>query len=261
MTIQDISSINIINSIPDDYKKISLWLQENRQKIIQNPQIIIKIFEKLNTLLEQNENIISLRRDITLLLETIKIEYDALLKEYNKTLTCDKIIQIINDGTCDEFFKYCLINEKTFTFVEFLNIGYKDKEKKQKLQNKEIEITEKIINKVKPIDNDNNHFNDTTVFELNKIKTIVNQYVYISYYEIILDPHSFSKTIFNAFNISLAIKLKYIKLFKDKEIIFITNFNNNKICTNNTYEHGILEMTYEKYQQLLINTKITKSIL
>lgn len=261
MTIQDISSGNVINSIPNDYKKISLWLQENRQEIMQNPQIIIKIFEKLNMLLEQNKSIISLRKDITLLLETIKIEYDALLKEYNKTLTCDKIIQIINDGICDEFFKYCLANEKTFTFVEFLNLDYKDKEKKQKLPNKQAETTEKIINRVKSIDKDNNHFNDTTIIELNKIKAIVNQYVYISYYEIILDPHSFSKTIFNAFNISLAIKLKYIKLFKDKETVFITNFNNNKIYTKNIYEHGILEMTYEKYQQLLINTKITKSVL
>ncbi|KAL6122762.1 hypothetical protein NUSPORA_00018 [Nucleospora cyclopteri] len=242
------------NEIPNSHSELLEWINENRKIIINDPKIVTSILHRLNFILLDTENINILRKDVQIMCKTVKLEYEALLKEYRSNLDADMIIEMVNRGELEEFFADCRRKERCFEAIDFLNFNYEVKEK-QKHEKTQITATNEPQTKADELENMvNQQIEDSHVIKISKI---VENHKKIEYFELILDPLSFSKTIYNAFNVSLANRMKLISFQMADNKLYVSKPQKDSVL----YEHGVLEITPKDYKKLLVKYKNSKFYL
>ena len=232
---------DFVDKMPRIYEEIPLWLNKNKQTIYENPKLITRIQHILNKLSKEVSSITKFKKDMEIFAQTIKIEYDALLKEYNQNLTQEKFLNFIDKGRCVEYFLHCKENELSYNFLDILNIDVEDRIRNRTERIKE-EYNKEQTNAKK--DTENIETNETNL-EIEKLKEMANSNR-ILFNDYVYDKNSFSKTVFNIFNVSLAVKMKVVSLTKNSGDLFIVPYdtNNNDIINN---EHSVFELNYDKW--------------
>lgn len=237
---------NILNTMPEDYTEISLWLKENKKFFINQPLILTDVLRKLNEMLQKAETISDLKKDMNILVETIQIEKDALLKEFNANFTVEKFIEFINDDKSNDFFVHCRQNEKSYAFVDILNLDVESREK-----NKQRTVRETVLKEQESaIKYEKYEGNTETNEEIENLKKLVKKKGVVKFEQYVCDKESFSKTIFNVFNVSLAIKMKYVGLKKENREYLLVK-PNESVKEGNKNVHGIFEITKKKWREMI----------
>ena len=80
----------------------------------------------------------------------------------------------------------------------------------------------------------------------------------IEYFKLIMDPNSYAKTILNAFNLSLALRLQYVGFDFNSDGLFVVIPSKSQ---GDSYRHSILELTPAQYRNILDRLNIQKAIL
>ncbi|ORD93899.1 hypothetical protein ECANGB1_1381 [Enterospora canceri] len=236
---------NELMNIPEDYTSISRWIKKNQAQIMNNPGLIQKILNRLEKLLKKTSQISDLRKDISIFLQTIKLEYDALLKEYDALLTIHDIVEMVNNAECMDFFSLCYRKEQSAKFVDvlYLEVEHRDRKVGERKVYDENSSEIKKPSNLKEIE-EKIESNE----EAKNIAAIIRNRKRVSFIELVCDPNSFGKTVYNAFNLSMAIRMKYVSFARINGILYVVESTNSD--EEAIYEHGVFEITHEKYKEM-----------
>ena len=103
--------LNELN-LHDEYDEVFEFLLMNKEIIILDNIILKEIVSKLDFLLINAESMSDLHRDMRIILETVRIQNDALLRGYRNNLSIIEIINKSNNNELNEFYK----NLKDYSF-------------------------------------------------------------------------------------------------------------------------------------------------
>ncbi len=81
---------------------------------------------------------------------------------------------------------------------------------------------------------------------LHEIKTKILKNGNIEFFRLVVDPESYSKTVINAFNLALAMRMKLVSSKMDGDLLNITLYDSS----NSELDHSVLEITFEQYKSM-----------
>ncbi|OQS54481.1 hypothetical protein EHP00_1054 [Ecytonucleospora hepatopenaei] len=248
---KDLEIKEFIENIPFDYSKISMWLSENKKLFINKPRLFSAVLSRLDQMLKNSQTIFDLKKDMGVLIQTIQLEKEALLKEFNSNFTEEKFIEFINEGKAEDFFILCHKNEKTCFFTDVLYIDFEIKTNQKTIRKTEINTKKQKTADTQIISKEDNSETNKAIEDLKKY---IEKNNFITFEEYILDRKSFSKTIFNTFNVSVALKMKYVSIKKENNILYLTKYKEDDKKGN---VHGVFSITKNKWLEMC-KTKDTK---
>ncbi len=242
-------------------KEVLEWVNNNKQAILRDPKFFKIILQKLNNFFDKIDDTSELKKDVYAIIKMIKVEYEAIFKEYSLELTTARILEMANSDEMSEFFNFVKKQEKVAKFVDFFNIKFEPAEKLRYTQGYREEAFSKFEgpqNKPKTVDKleDNKESNA----EVLKIQNILKEHKEVNYFNLIIDPTSFSRTIYNAFNLSLAVRLKLATIKDFNNTIIVTEYVKGGV-DDIEYAHSVLSLTPAEYRNLVDDHKITKRLL
>ncbi|KAM0680007.1 hypothetical protein GINT2_001693 [Glugoides intestinalis] len=237
--------------VPSSHFEICEFISENKQLIFEDWSLLDKILRRLDELLETAVNMSDLHKDTHIVLETIKMQQEMLLKEIRNEMTLSKLLQMSESEILFQFFKNSKLSSQSITFVNSLDLNYNSKERPPKKQKMNYEEKKGTLISPGLLDNNIADLDENPSLHGIKDKVLTNKK--IEFFDLILDYESYSKTVLNAFNLALAIRMKHVSLQNIDNVLFVTSYDNDGQEMN----HSVLEITpaqYEKIKKKLICT-------
>lgn len=236
---------NTASAIPIDYVELIQYIDNNRQRIIEDWSLLIEVLRKLEDLLRHVTSMADLHKDAAIMLHVIRMEQDKLLKDIRNELTLERVIQISETELMEGFFTYVKGNTQAIEFVDSLVLNYEVEEQPQRKDD--------FIAAVESVDSEQT-IEDTTEDEnlheigdiLKAIRDMTIQYKRIEFFRLIMDRTSYSKTLINAFNLALALRRKVVSLDLKDGTVFVTPYDSS----NQQDGHSVFEITQEQYNEL-----------
>lgn len=236
-------------TIPTTYFEILEFINENRQEILENWKLLFEILNKLDVLLKNASTMSDLHKDTKIILETIKLQQDTLLKEIRNELTLESLVQLSESTFLEDFFLSVKTDSQTIKFLDQLDFTYTAKQSGQKRERIKHEDPVGNIN-LPDVLREIDAGAETNVL-LQDIKNKVAKKGKIEFFEMIIDSESYSKTVLNAFNLTLAIRMKLVSLKMIDGVLFTTLHDSS----NQNLDHSVLEITPEMYEKIKNNFK------
>lgn len=239
------------STIPASYLEIFDFLNENKQDIFENWTLLFEILRRLDELLESASSMSDLHKDTRIVLETIKLLHDRLLREIRNELTFEKLVEMTGSTVLEEFFLMAKNHSQAMTFVDHLSFNYSTKPlATPKRERTFYDPGNENIQKPETLGEAN--LLPEVNSALQAIKTCVDSKKSIEFFDLVFDPESYSKTVVNAFNLALAIRTKLVSLCADDGILRITSYDPENLELN----HSVLEITYEEYMRVKENMDV-----
>lgn len=231
--------------IPHEYHDLLEFITENKQAILKDKNIMKKIIVGLDQLLQDGAGLKELRQNTTIMLSTVRLQQDALVREYRREMTLSCLVEMANQGDLDEFFREAHSRARTVSFVDHLVFEYKPRERKQPAER----IKYGTATERPRIPTIASHFAEMpeSITVIEGIKQTIDKNGPTGYLKMIVDPLSYSKTVQNAFNIALAIRMKAISLVLSDETLFVCKYIPRELKS----AHSVLEISPAKYRELL----------
>jgi Nse4 C-terminal len=242
--------------IPNNYGELCEHICENEKKIIENPEYFKQILKSLNSLLTDANTMSDLHRDTSIILQAIKIQQDALLKEYKNDLTHSKILSMANDGHLEDFYRTVARKRTTLSFVDHLDLEYNTRVAKPRGPRLKYDTTNGETSVPEKLEDPNENENES-VKAIQKIKSVVEETGKIEYFDLIMDIDSYSKTILNAFNLALAIRSKAVSFIFNNQHLYVVPYS----LGTDEGKHSVFNLTPLEYKNILEKRNISKSML
>lgn len=234
--------------IPKTHNELLEFIAEHRAQICSDWELLFDIIKTLDELLKAAEHMCDLHKDTTIILEAVKLQQSVLLKELKSELTFEKALVLIERNSLDGFFEDAKVSSQCMTFIDHLDFDCHLVHRS--LPRKRIQydgatgaaFVPSILEQVDETGKGN------TALQL--IKNQVSSAGKIEYFRLICDGESFSKTVFNAFNVSLALRTRLVSLRSINSVLYAVPYE----ADNMSLGHSVLEITpkqYEKIKELL----------
>lgn len=236
---------NKISKIPFDYFEILQFIKENKQQILDDWHLLFEIIHRLDELLKTASSMGELHKDTRIILETIKIQQDAFIKELRKELTLEKLVTMAGSDFLEDFFSYIKANSQKMNFIDQLNFNYTLPESAPRKERSKYDDAKGEAKEPETLD----HIDEETETNalLQKIKNTVLKFGEVEFFKLIIDPSSYSKSVINAFNLALAVRMKMVSFKMNCGVLYVTLYDSG----NQELNHSVLEITPEQYEKLL----------
>lgn len=224
-------------TVPKDYNRLCGFISENKNLILADWGMVSQILDALDNLLNEAENISDLHYDSRIVLATVKLQQDALVREYQRNLSFEKLIEMASSGVLDDFFELVKQKSMTVKFVDQLSLTYTPKEKRERAERTKYDVSLDPASTAGYMAAGGNE--DEQTMPIQKIRDVVSRQGEVEYFRLIIDPRSFSKTVHNAFNLALAIREKDVSLISRDGKVFVSGY-----CPGDgEIDHSVLHLT------------------
>lgn len=230
-------------SIHSEYIEILQKIKKNKEVLDENTSELSHIVEASNSLLSNIDNASDLKLDAKI----SSIYSEVYLKLFHKNIngraiSTEWIVNFFNSNQSSPFFNQVLSSSRRLRFVKFIDFNLMVVKKERKCERLKLEIKEVQTPE------ENNHVPDNEISEFlvdlsRKLKTVGS----LPYYKTVIDGDSFTKTIENVFNLSIAIRSKNVMLIAKDDIVYITEYRDTGTVYN---EHVIEEIDYDRFLYL-----------
>lgn len=229
--------------IPKTHSELLEFIGEHREQICSDWKLLFGIIKALDELLQITEHMCDLHKDTTIILEAVKMQQRALLKEFRSELTFEKALVLIENDSLDGFFEDVKASSQCMDFVDHLNFDYMAHKKplRERIQYDKTSETMFVPGTLEHIDEA-----EETNITLQSIKDQVLFTGKIEYFRLICDEESFSKTVFNAFNVALALRMKLISLRNINSVLYVVPYE----AGGQVLGHSVLEITPEYHKRI-----------
>ena len=241
--------------VPNHYSGLIEFINDNKQDVINTPSLYLKVLKAMDSLLIEAKNMSDLHRDTSIILDAIKMQQDALIKEYKNDLSPTKLIQMANDDELEFFYIDVIASCSRVKFIDFLDFNYNVRPQRQKIVRKKYENSKEVAitpGKLKEIEEES-----ASTRAINKIKKVVEERSEIEYFKLITDPNSYSRTITNAFNLALAIRMKAVSFCMQNDVLKIVPYSQR----DGSNDHSVLELTPAQHKNIVKKFNITESLI
>lgn len=243
--------------IPQEYSELCEFIEENKQMLLSDSHLMFRILRELNNKLTKTQDIADLHQDSQLVLSAVKIQYDSLLRAYQNDLTIDKLVELQEQGALDEFYQF--VRTSSFFragFVDQLDFGYSSRIRKAQSGRRAFE------NSQVPASVPSEWKEDSAKMELSKpiqrIRAVVCEHGRVEYFRLLVDPGSFSKTVYNTFNLALAIREKAVSLALIDGAVFVFPYTPP---LSDDVDHSVIRISSAQYNRIVKRLGIQKPML
>lgn len=209
------------------------------------------LLSALNRLLMERSGISDLRCDASLMLKAIRMQQESFIKDYDTVIDLDTLIMLANNGELLEFFTNFFDSNVAAQFVTQLALENKPEVKERAARTKysTVEGTAQEPKKAK--------VGKKTLQSVERIKKIVKSVGPTEYFTFIVDPESYSNTVKNAFDLSLAVRLKEVSLVEIDGVLFVGEYTPGKEVST----QSVLQITPAQHRALVKTLGIEKGLL
>ncbi|KAI5169773.1 hypothetical protein PAEPH01_0988 [Pancytospora epiphaga] len=237
-------------SLPEDHNSLCRFIADNKEKILKDWRLVVKILGTLDRLLINAENMSDLQRDTSIILETIKLQQDALLREYRDNLSIEQLAVHSNQGVLDEFFEMVKLKSLAVKFTDQVSLSFTPKVKEPRgCYTKTVYDVCNGPARTPEGAEGVSEVNEQAIL-VKRIKDVVFQHGRVEYFHLIINPDSYSKTVYNAFNLALAVRMKALSLVFEDGQVYVAQYTPG--CTD--IGHSALHLTNE--QVICISKKL-----
>lgn len=233
--------------VPNTRNEIFEFICENRNVILTNWNLLFEIIQKLDTLLCRAKSLSDLHSDTKVILEAIKIQHDALLKEFKNDITFEKILFLADRDELDSFFEAEKRNSLTVQFLDQLNFGFQPRQASD-LRPARISYRAETEDVQKPEEQQISEAesNRTNAAAQEIMDAVLNSGGCVEYFKLICDKSSYSKTVLNAFNLALALRQKLVSIKTFDTVLHVTSYEPG----DSSLDHSILSITPEQFNKI-----------
>lgn len=253
-----------MEDLEKEYLSLIEKIKEERESLEEDDELLFILQKKANELFIKIKNTSELKLDAKFLKESSKILANKFTKNRNNAeLSSRGFIKFI-DQEGDAFFDFISSNIDRGLTLKIPKIlkqpevveRKKSKEKKNKFKEEAIEAVEKVHIKEEE---------DIIQKRIKQIIKITKEKKKIDFFELVLDPMSFSKTVENIFYLAFANKTKVIKIIEENKKIFVISVDANESKENDSEnsvgEHFICNIEQYEYEKLIRKLNIKKALL
>lgn len=241
--------------IPTDYADFVDFINRNSNLIRSDTEHMSRILEELNTRLNNAENPSDLHHDSSMMLATIRFHQEIFFKEYQHNLGIEKLVDLTNNGAFDKFFEISKTMFMKAKFVDQLDLSYLPKDPLQRTTRKCYDRCTDPANVPETLTSIEGESGQSQ--SIVNIKDLIKKHGQVDYFKLILDKESYSKTIYNAFNLALAIRMKAVSLVTVDDVVYVAQYTQK----SSEVDHSVLEITPNGYKNLISKFSIEKSLL
>lgn len=227
--------------IPKTHSELIEFIDEHREQIRSDWKLLSGIIKALDELLQSTECMCDLHKDTTIILETVKIQQSMLLNEFRGELTFERLLNLAESNSLDDFFENVKASSQGMTFIDHLDFNYRaanERLTRQRTQYDRADAALTIPSTLEHVKEDND--------ALQSIKEQVLSSGMIEYFRLICDRESFSKTVINAFNVALALRMGLISLKSIDSVICAVPYEAGRPSLG----HSVLEITPKQYERI-----------
>jgi len=228
--------------IPSTYSEIYDFICQNRARIASDWNLLFGILKELDILLDSTRNLSELHKDTRIVLETIKIMQDTLLKEFRNGLTFEKILFMAEHDALDSFFEAAKASSQAISFLDHL--AFEARPKVQRTMKEKAYFSVASGNQVMPDILDESIENKDTNLAIYELQQKVVSSGKIEFFHLICDQSSYSKTVVNAFNLALALRQKLVSLKMINCALYAVPYEQGFSELN----HSVFEITPAQYR-------------
>lgn len=228
--------------IPNTYSEIYDFICQNRARIVSDWNLLFGILKELDILLDSTRNLSELHKDTRIILETIKIMQDTLLKEFRNGLTFEKVLFMAEHDALDSFFEVAKASSQAISFLDHLAFEVKPKVHRSLKEKASFSVAsgKQVVPDILDESIENKDSN-LAIYELQEKVTFSGK---IEFFHLICDRKSYSKTVANAFNLALALRQKLISLKMTNCTLYAVPYEPGFSELN----HSVFEITPAQYR-------------
>lgn len=228
--------------IPQTYNEIYSFICENKYKISNDWSLLFEILKVLDKLLNEISYMSELHKDTKIIVESMRIQQDILIKEFRSSITFDKLLFMAENDALDRFFSIVKASSQSIQFLDGLNFNVKSKDpltKKEKANYDAPKSVQILPEKYIEVSEENN-----TNTSIQKISSKIESLGKIEYFTLICDPNSYSKTVLNGFNLALALRQKMVSMKMLEDTLYVVPYDDEITGV----DHSVLELTMSQYE-------------
>ncbi|WUR04228.1 non-structural maintenance of chromosomes element 4 (NSMCE4) [Vairimorpha necatrix] len=234
-------------NIQGDYIEILKRLKTSKKEHSEEDLSLVDILDDSNILFSQISNTSELKLDA----KVTEIHSDLFLRRFTKNVKNRKInaknfIEKVNEKKLDEFFKKVAMQSRKCHFAKFIDFDFYRVTKERK----PVERIQKVVKDVTTLTGQNDIEEDVCIF-LQDLEKKLKKCKQIPFYDCVLDPVSFDKTVENIFNCSIAIRSKRIMFHTEAGNIYLVMYYENEKENIKHDNHVVFDITYDKYLELI----------
>ncbi|TBU09902.1 hypothetical protein CWI39_0020p0020 [Hamiltosporidium magnivora] len=246
------------DDIQEKYCDILFEMTTKKDEIIENE------YKNLDSFLEKSEKLFKrvkmpqeMKLDARVMNVSTKISSATLEKDYrSNNITTSGFIKLYSEhleSENNEFLNFLKKTHKNYLGITFYNYPVLSSETAQnKLRTRATQNYFDNSVPLKPAISTLVDEDEGTLRYIKNVKQILKKHKKISFFELIIDPNSFSKTVENIFYMSFAIKLGAVGLKNYKNDLYIES----EISTSlNSLDHFIFDISYDEYLKIVENMK------
>lgn len=243
-----------LNNIKIKYLDILKVLRINKESSNQN---LDEVIQNTDNLLTQVENPSELVLDAKVSYESTSQASTIFLKNcMEDKITTEQFVSFYGKKQMKEYVKFMYRKFYGVNFLEKFNLFTIEKVRTQRTQGiirRSQRTDPKTPDLAIEITEDENQLN-----VVKKIKKILREYEEIDYFTLVLDPHSFSRTIENLFYLSFAVKMQqvFLKMNDNKLLVVKENETDDDLLS-----HLIVSIEFNEYRKLIKNLNIKEPMI
>ncbi|KAI5153999.1 hypothetical protein ENBRE01_3286 [Enteropsectra breve] len=242
--------------VPKSYRELKIFIEKNKATLFTDKILSAKVFKVLNELLESTNAMSDLYQDVVILNETVKLLESAFLREYENRMSIERILELADAGDLDRYFLEYKRSSYSAVFMDRLNLDFAERAAHPQRERKSYKMNDGPV-AVPDLLNEADEKKQGKYIE--GIKRAVENKGRIEYFTLILNPKSFSKSVFNAFNLALSLRNKAVSLEEKDSIIYVVPYREPE--EKETPSHGVLSLTPARHKELVKALNIQEAVL
>jgi non-structural maintenance of chromosomes element 4 len=233
-------------SIHHRYLDLLQEIRVSKDEILENRSKLESLIETSNILFKKINTSSELRLDAKVNALSTRMSHTRMERDMSESgMTSKRFIAYLEKGLLEEFYEYAFSCYWGMVFLDQLVLRTEEGEqgKRAPPQRRQLNVAEAEI--PRPVSAVGE---DTDLFEIvSQIRCLASERGECDYFELVIDPASFSKTVENMFYLSFAIRSGIVSLVSREDALVI--------CSGTTAGedsgHLVLEMTYEEYRAII----------
>lgn len=238
--------------IPREYNSLVSFIEANKRTIYTDWRLLLEIVKVLDNMLGRAESMGDLRQDMSVMLYAIRLLQDSLLRAYRNNMSVDKLVSMANDGHLESFLEMVKSKSLACSFVDRLVLAHSPEERREARQRTVYDtVSTPAVMPTQLLAESAESCGESEIAR--RIQTVVMKAGMVEYFALIIDPGSFSQTVYNAFNCALALRSKLVSCISRDNKIYIVPYRRS----GNTMGHSVFSITPAQFRAIvsLLNIK------
>lgn len=238
-------------TVRDEYNELLHELRFNKDRE-NDEKYLDEILNKTDVLFEKVDDINLLKIDAKIRSEGTRLSKQSLEKQIKGGYSVMDFIKFIGK---DGFDNFCTDISRDYIGIDFYTpCSLVPKESISRKRSERLQDSTAVVPSKMEIINE-----DEAVANIDKIVASITDSV--GFYNLVLDPHDFAKTIENIFYTAFAVKLGRLNLRKGQSGEILVTKESDKSDYSNEEGHLIFDIEYDEYKKLIEKLEIKDAFI